>query len=206
MLKRLITTIITLTTLVSSPLAQNLESQPNNQSPWHLPQELNSTNTDITFQVDTTWHMLHGNIKESKGYELSGKAWLAEASDPSSIRAEIIIPVVSLNTDNESRDKKMRSSMQSDLHSNVILRLQQVKNLCPEHSVREQSCSVELLSTLSIAGTIREIVIPAEISFNNGYIIRGQTSFSWKAFGVKDPSILVARVKDQVTVNFEVKL
>jgi hypothetical protein len=99
---------------------------------WNLPQELNDQNTQVTFAVDSTWHMVHGVTSG-----LAGKVWLADPKNQASLKAEIRIPVARFNTDNASRDERLREVMAAKEYQEVVLRL----NSGPDCSITQGELS-----------------------------------------------------------------
>ena len=68
-------------------------------------------------------------------------------------------------------------------------------------------CSAAAAGKLSIAG--HEEAVNPSLSVRkggNGYIVAGTATFSWKLFPIEDPSILVARLDQNVSIKFTVKL
>lgn len=170
---------------------------------WNLPQQISDTNTKIKFEVDSTWHMVHGTVSG-----LGGKVWLANPQDASSIQAEVTIPVAQFDTANSSRDSRLREVMAAEAFSEVKLHLQAAPEICkPQDLNASGACQGILLGTLEIRGMKRELRLPYQMTkVDSHYIVSGKFTFEWGAFGVEDPSILIARVKPEVAVTYEVKL
>lgn len=192
--------------LLRLPLAnaQNPEHDlPATVSTWYLPLELNDGNTSISFEVDSTWHLIHG-----KTSGIRGNIWLELPTDPQSIRGNISIPVDRFDTDNSSRDSRLRKVMNSEQFSNVTFSINSVENLClPQTLLANGQCSGSARGLLSIEN--HEEVIPLTFSVSHsptGFTIVGTADFSWRMFPIEDPSILVARLDDNVKITFTVNL
>jgi polyisoprenoid-binding protein YceI len=168
---------------------------------WNLPQELNDQNTQVTFAVDSTWHMVHGVTSG-----LAGKVWLADPKNQASLKAEIRIPVARFNTDNASRDERLREVMAAKEYQEVVLRL----NSGPDCSITQgelSECRGELLGSLEIRGVSKDLRLPYLIKKDGEhYLVSGELSLMWGSFGVEDPSILIARVDPEVTIKYQVRL
>lgn len=168
---------------------------------WVLPQPISDTNTEVSFEVDSTWHLIHGKTSGVKG-----QVWLETPKDPLSVRATISFPVNLFNTDGEMRDERLREVMDSQHSPNVML---QVKSFIPECEPAtvntEGKCPVRIDSNLKIRGIELQMPLRAELSREgNLFRLRGIAKFSWLDFGVEDPSILVAKLDPEVVVSFSV--
>lgn len=170
---------------------------------WGLPQKLNDATTSIKFELDSTWHRVYGT---ASGVE--GKVWLEEPSDPRSVRGEITVPVGGMKTGNFSRDQKMYSSMHHEAFPKIVMKIHGSEGLClPEVVVPKEPCSFTLLGALTIAEATREFSIPAKITrVDSRYEISGSFPLQWREFGIKDPSVFIARIDDEVLVKFHLNL
>ena len=171
---------------------------------WDLPMEISSDNTRVRFEVDSTWHLIKGKVKE-----LSGKVWLANSQDPLSIRAELLMPVGSFDTDNESRDERMREVMHSDRSPTVRFEINSaLSELCgPDRLELGRPCKCDISGSLTIDKVSKPVTLKSNIlSSDREYKVSGKASFNWADFGVEDPSILVAKLDPLVTVRFSIML
>jgi polyisoprenoid-binding protein YceI len=168
-----------------------------------MPYHLSDANTNVKFQVDSTWHKIVGKVKN-----FSGEAWLSNDKDPNSIRAKIIFPVVGFDTDNESRDKELRHDMHSDIYPNVEFELSSVNNICPPIDLNQgKVCEITLIGNLSISGVKKEVTIPGSLLLsNNIYKVTGRFPVTWGEFGVEDPSIWIAKLDPIVYVEFTLEI
>ncbi len=194
---------LTLLLILNFPLpfgkAENLPSP--TDSPWFLPIELNDNNTKISFEVDSTWHRIHG-----KTSGIHGRLWLEESNDPGSIRGTISIPVGQFDTNNSSRDSRLREVMKAEKFSEVTFSLNSVENICsPQSLIGDDSCLGNATGSLSIED--HKELVPVNFSVSRsptGFVIIGTAIFSWRSYPIVDPSILIAKLDDQVTISFTV--
>ncbi|HQH26188.1 MAG TPA: YceI family protein [Oligoflexia bacterium] len=170
---------------------------------WHLPHDLNDRNTTIIFEVDSTWHLIEG-----KTSGMSGKVYLADPADYRSVRVELSLPVSRFDTDNSMRDSRLREVMAAAQFPYVMFALDEVENVCdPVELAEDQGCSGVIKGRLTIREITKKLEFPAEVRRRGGaYIVAANAVFRWGDFGVEDPSILVAKLKPEVTVRAEVKL
>ena len=174
----------------------------NKNTHWNLPIELNDSNTNVKFEVDSTLHLISGISKH-----ISGKAWLKDDKKPSSIKAEISFPIKFFNTGNESRDSKMRKVMNAARYPNVKFSIQSTSDICLPSSLENKRCEAKLIGNLSIRGISKQISIPILIKKSlKGYDVHGKTSFKWADFGIEDPSTFLAKLYEDVTVSFKCTL
>ena len=159
---------------------------------------------EITFELDTTWHTVEGKIQE-----LSGSVRLVNPKDPSTITASLSIPVSALDTDSQSRDEEMRESMEADRFPFITVSVPSLIPGCEERSITaDNTCPYSSQG----AATIRDVTLPIHLSgvIRRGkagsLIVEGSTSINWSLFGIKDPSILIARVDEQVKISFQIVL
>lgn len=170
---------------------------------WNLPVQINDSNTEVVFEVDSTWHLFQGQTKN-----LSGRIWLRDPGDFSSVQGEIILPVAQFDTDSSGRDKKMRRVMSEDQYKNVVFKLAKVDKLCaPNLITPENICKIILNGTLTIRGVTQNISFPGTITKIDGkYQIKGTAKLDWSTYGVEDPSIFIATVYKDMTVDIKVTL
>jgi len=174
-------------------------------SPWRipLPQRLSDQNTKVSFEVDSTWHLVKG---ETSG--ITGDLWLANPRDQLSVRAKLQIPVARFNTHGESRDERMREVMDSERSPNVIILIDSVSPQCSVDVFRNGGeCKAILQARIKIRGHERVMELHGALNRNSKQMtLSGKAVFGWAEFGVEDPSILVAKLDPNVKVSFLVSL
>ncbi len=170
---------------------------------WSLPQTLSDENTKITFEVDSTWHLVKGRTSG-----VTGKVWLADPRDELSVHARFDLPVARFDTDGEMRDERMREVMDSEHVPYVSLSVDSLRPSCdPASFATTQRCPAELAARLTIRGTERPMKLQGTLE-NRGseIVLTGDSRFSWLDFGVEDPSILVAKLDPEVVVTYSVSI
>lgn len=179
-----------------------------NASPWNLPAALTPKNTTISFELDSTWHTVHGAVPK-----LFGELSLEDPEDPTSVIGKITIPVHSLDTDNSSRDEEMREVMDAEEFPNVIFKVTKLTPSCEAEFYGETAptktteCPYEALGTVTIRNVSKQLPITGKvIRSGDTYTISGKTKLFWEEFGVEDPSIFIARVDKEVVVSFSMTL
>jgi len=186
-------------------LAPSPDSDVGQSAPWgwQLPCVLSDTNTKTIFEVDSTWHLVKGT---TSGVE--GRAWLADPRDPLSVRASLSFPVARFNTDWESRDARLREVMDNEHVPNVRVALESFVPQCDAQAFQTTGeCTVELKLKLAIRNNERPLTVQGTMRRETQAVaLRGVAHFSWRDFGVEDPSILIAKLDPDMTVTFEVSV
>ncbi len=172
---------------------------------WNLPQVLNAENTEIKFSLDTTWHTLEGQVRV-----VGGEVRLTDPRDYKAVGAVIHIPVTAMDTGNKSRDKEMRQVMSAETFPEISFVLSNLgSEICnPSAMATEEPCSFHATGELKIRDITKNLPVSASVIKTRGqdYVVSGTTKLDWSEFGVEDPSILVARVHKDVTINFKMQL
>jgi polyisoprenoid-binding protein YceI len=169
-----------------------------------LPHTLTPENFQLRFEVDSTWHMVHGKVAQREG-----RAYLRKENDFSSLSVEARFAVASFDTDNSSRDERLREVMKAGSHPQVEVKLEARGDPCSLQTFAVgAACSQEFFGTLSIAGISKQVVIPVRFSRTEpGQLsAEGSLAFAWAEYGVEDPSIFIARLNPTVSVHFNLKV
>lgn len=193
-----------ITALLFSSLFVQLSVAAQSLSTWYLPQAVTDKNAQISFDLETTWHDVHG-----KTSGLEGKVWLADPNDSQQVNVELSLPVSKFDTDNSSRDETLREVMNEPEFKHVIFKVSKLTQDCKPELVTEKGpCLDSLLATLKIRDIEKNILVPVTISSEPaGFLIKGNVSINWSEYGVEDPSIfLIASVDPVVKINFQVLL
>lgn len=115
-------------------------------------------------------------------------------------QAQVVIPVGKLDCGNGTMNEHMRKALKAASNPNIEFAL---------HSYDVTGSSAVLKGSLTIAGTTKEIEIPATIQ-QQGEIVRVQATAKIKMteWGVKPPSLMMGtmKVREDVTVGFDVAL
>lgn len=171
---------------------------------WNLPQDVTPANASIKFEVDSTWHLIEGKAKN-----FSGKFWLADQKDPQSVKGNIRLPVSGLDTDSESRDEEMRTVMNEALHPYVEFTFLELEAPgCDPLTLSEASpCRARSSGDLKINGVTKRVTLETSIARRDlSYQVSGTTVIRWADFKVEDPSILIAKLHDEVKIQITVSL
>lgn len=194
-----------LISLVSLCLLVSIDaSAERRQANWYLPQKLSDANMQIEFEVDSTWHTVHG-----KTSSITGHARLSKSDDPTALDILIELPVAMLNTADEDRDAELRSIMAVDQYPTIRLNAANAPLRCVPAAVVEQGqCSDTLMAKLTIRATTTELEVPIVIRAEPGrFAVSGTFKIRWAEYGVEDPSIfLIATVDPIVEIKFKVQL
>ncbi len=171
--------------------------------PFNLPATLNDSNTKLSFKVDSTWHLIEGEVKG-----ITGSARLSEQNDPLSVTGTVSFPLSRFSTDRESRDERLREVMASTEFPQVTFEVVEFHPSCGlELLKRDTECSGTLVGNLTIRKTSQKITLPTIFSKKGGvYSVQGTYPITWADYGVEDPSILVAQLDPIVIVAFSVDL
>ncbi len=167
---------------------------------WQLPIAVDDSNTIVSFEVDSTWHLVRGATRGVSGTVIQGSV-----ADPLSIEASIVIPVRWFNTDSLSRDERMLEVLAAERFPSVSFRSTRLSESCsPVVLDLHGKCSGSLKGVLTIRDVSKDIELPVEIAKeNNRYAISGGIQISWAEFNVEDPSILIARLDPTATISIQ---
>ncbi len=170
---------------------------------WFTPAILSSENTSVTFELDSTWHTVHGQVPG-----VSGEVSLKNPANPLSVQVSAKMKVSSFDTDSNMRDSKMRDVMDAESFPVVTFIADGLKKNCtPALVLKNGKCDDELGASLTIRDVTKKFIVPVSISSaENAFLVKGALPISWMEFGVEDPSILIASVDPTVTIHFEVML
>jgi hypothetical protein len=172
-------------------------------TPWPFPAELTDQNTSVRFDLDTTWHYVHGVAPG-----VVGRVELADPSDPLALSGQVRLPVAKFDTKDDDRDDTIREVMAEAQYPWVSVTFGRLSETChPRRLQPEGACDGVMAAKLKIRSTEREIPLPFRITLKDGrYTAEGDLTVNWLSYGVEDPSILIARVKPTVDVHYRVEL
>lgn len=181
---------------ISSPLLVSAES-------WQSVHKVSDSNSALTFEVDSTWHLIHGRVPD-----VTGQIEITSNGDTSTISGEVIASVERFNTENKSRDAELKNVMAAKNYPSVTLRINSTGNVCSPDGVKKSGgCSGTISGSLTIRDVTRKVEIPYKITQEgDGFKVLGEFELKWEDYGVEDPSILIAKLHDTVKVSFWTKL
>ena len=169
---------------------------------WNLPINISKENTEISFIIESTWHDVIGKLNN-----LTGKVYLKELNNFRSVAGEVAFNVVDMDTENSSRDEKMRKVMDVSQFPSVIFKLDDVKDLNEPSAISNDSQNITINGSMTIKGVTKKLSILSSIKkINSNFLIESSFIINWKEFGVEDPSILIAKVYPDVKINVKLKL
>ena len=150
--------------------------------------------THIRFELDAGLHMVHGTAKVTQG-EIRFDPATGSAS------GRVVVDARSLETGNGSRDKTMHAEvLESSRFPEIVLTPERLEGTVPAQGEGD----VTLSGTLEIHGGKHPIRMPAHVREAAGQLT-GTAGFTvpYVAWGMKDPSVFLLRVKKEVPVTIE---
>lgn len=167
---------------------------------WGLPTELHDKNTSVTFVVGSTWHTVHGRVKN-----IAGEVHLRDPKDPLSVVVDLRVPVKLFDTGLALRDDRLREVLAAETFPEVRFVSKRLSAECePTLVTRDGSCRGTLRGSLTIRDVSKEVSLPTLIRDTaNGYRMEGSLAIRWADFHVEDPSILIAKLDPVVTISYQ---
>ncbi len=114
--------------------------------------------------------------------------------------AKVVIPIAQLDCGNGKMNDHMRKALLAEKHPVIEFKL-------ASYDVDAANATVK--GTLTIAGTSKDISIPATVQLDNDVVrVKATTRIKMTDWGVKPPSLMLGtmKVKEDVTVGFDVAL
>lgn len=170
---------------------------------WVLPAQLNDSNTTVSFEVDSTWHLVEGTTSK-----ISGFVRQRDPTDPLSIEVDLVVPVASFDTDWDARDEKLAFVMAADRFAQVRFRSSKLTANCHPLTIkRDGRCSGSLEGTLTMRDVTLPVSLPVEIMRSGSKdTISGKLTLEWADYHVEDPSILIAKLDSAVTIAYSTEI
>jgi polyisoprenoid-binding protein YceI len=138
---------------------------------------------------------------ESTSVTGSAQASSAELADLASVpRAEVTIPVASLDCRNGTMNGHMRRALKAEQSPTIRLRAS---------SVRVAAGTARISGDLTIAGQTRPVTINGSVTSEDGKVrVRGTERLVMTDFGVQPPTLMMGTMKvaAPVTIGFDVVL
>jgi polyisoprenoid-binding protein YceI len=147
----------------------------------------------VAFELGTTFHDVHGTIQVREG-DLQ--------FDPASgaISGRIVVDATTASTNHKKRDQRMHNKvLESDQYPEIVL---EPTGFDGELS-RDGVSDLRISGVLRIHGADHELTIPAQVRVS-GDTITGSGDFvvPYIEWGMKDPSVLLFRVKKEVRIHW----
>lgn len=173
---------------------------------------------EFTFKPETSFisYFLAGNIHDTLGYvrTMQGSASASIVPDGHLTNASVHFTFAAqeMNSDDEARDKRMyKKFMEIHLYPEIAFSAQSAAGLDKAPvlaaATKENPLAFDLVGTLTIHGTTRDITIPVTVYPDNGLLItEGTTTLQLPDYTIKNPSWLFMRTEDLVKINFHIEL
>lgn len=155
------------------------------------PLTLTPTNTHVEFFVDSTWHTVHGKVPD-----VAGSIQLERPGEISSARAEVHFRVNAFDTENSSRDERMREVLAAEQFPEVVFKEGILAGKCDLTGLMlAQECEDVLSGKLMIRGHEETVSFPVQMKREQNEIrFSATTDVDWTRYGVEDPSIIIAKL------------
>ncbi|MCB9091228.1 MAG: YceI family protein [Halobacteriovoraceae bacterium] len=113
---------------------------------------------------------------------------------------KVVIPVMSMDTDGEGRDEKLHNLCLS--HD----KFPTIEVLIPGNLFLNKGKTIEVLGDVTIRGKKKKAVVEIQGDLKDGVlVVSGKSSWSLKEMEIPDPSIAVAKLSDEIRINFKIK-
>jgi polyisoprenoid-binding protein YceI len=154
--------------------------------------DIDPVQTRVEFTLGDVLHTVHGTFRLKRGHI---------QFDPSTGRAcgELVVDATSGESGSEGRDSRMHKNiLESARFPEIVFRPDRI-----EGTVAPQGKSqVKLHGIFSIHGSDHEMTALADVDANQGqYEATVNFSVPYVKWGMKNPSTLILRVKDQVDIT-----
>lgn len=170
---------------------------------WNLPAELSDRNVSIKFAIDSTWRVVQGQFAE-----VSGSAKLARTNDPTSLSAQLTIPVRTLTAGTSGRAERLRAALSADQFANIIVDISSMYPISNDvRDLEQPSTKIVLRGTVTIRDKTKDLELAGTMFRHGGrVIIEGDTNIEWRQFGIQAPSQFLSRYDEIVHVHFSAVL
>jgi hypothetical protein len=166
---------------------------------WNLPVEVSDRNTRLSVSIETSTDRLSGTVRS-----LSGRMWLADPKDPTSIRAQLEIPTSDFETGDTNRDIQLRGLLGALGVGGASLELRAVGGGCyPGYVKLGRPCEGRLAGEIAFQGVRRPIDLPFKIKREGPrYRVDGRLALPAHAFALSDQLKLLLGFLKEVTVAY----
>lgn len=125
--------------------------------------------------------------------------------DPERRTGQFMGSARSLHTDFGPRDQRLLYyAMDVVTFPSLRFDLSRIEGSVAELASLVGSGAVRLLGELNIRDVRSPVAIPATFAYQGGELhLQGETTLQWAAFGIPDPTVLVAKVGPTVRVTFD---
>ena len=153
--------------------------------------------SDFHFELPTTFHLVRGSVPKWSG------GVVVEPGTPGTLRARIVIDSGALSTSSRARDAKMHARvLESPAFPEIVFEAGTYKgdlaNIASGRSV-----TAEVVGQLTVHGVTVPVQTSVECEILTDHaVVAGAVPVHWKDFKLHDPSLLMNRVRDPLTVIF----
>jgi len=148
--------------------------------------------SQVHWTLDSTLHEVHGTFKLKSG---------TITFDPATGKAggALVIDATSGESGNESRDRRMHSSIiESQKYTEIVFRPERVEGALPAQG----SATLQVHGKFKLMNSEHDITIPVTVESRPGQIIAdAKFTVPYIKWGVKNPSVMFLRVADHVDVQ-----
>ena len=156
--------------------------------------------SSVRFELQATGHVVHG-----ASHQVGGSV----SFDPENLsrkpQVSFQVQSATLDTGNQSRDKKMREThLESARFPSIAFHSTRLEAIAP--TLREgETQEIKVAGTLSLHGVDRPIEFPVRAVRKGAELqVTGQTTLKMSDYAIPLPGFLFLKVKDEVKVMFDV--
>ena len=173
---------------------------------------------EFTFKPDTSFisYFLAGNLHDTLGYvrKMQGSASATIVPDGHLTKAAVQFTFAAkeMNSDDEARDKRMYEKfMEIHIYPEIAFTAKSAGGFDQAPvlatATKENPLAFDLVGTLAIHGTTRDITIPVTTYIESGLLItEGTTTLQLPDYTIKNPSLFVIRTSESVKIDFHIEL
>ena len=158
---------------------------------------------------------LDGNVHDTQGFakKIEGKVTIAIAPDTTLKKAEVFITISAddLDTDNDTRDKRMKDKfLEVKKYPRIDFTSTDVTSLLRREEIilfqTGKPLTIDLQGKLVLHGVTKIITVETTLTLvGERLIAEGKTTLNLKDFNIKNPSMMFLRVSNEVQVTFHVE-
>ena len=173
------------------------------QSTWDAPFTINNKNSEIKFEVDSTFVLVKGIAKD-----FHGKSFYQDATKPESLVGDVVISVSKLNTGLRMRDDHMYEIMASEKYPEIHVKIVSTNTDCnPDVALKQGSCLLKQKALLKIRDVEKEILLKTKVKpSKSGFTGTGTFEFNWADYNIEDPSTFFATVYPVVKIIYTLNI
>lgn len=164
-------------------------------APDEVKLEVDAGQSKVHYTLDSTLHTVHGTFELKKGSEVHFNPETGE------VGGEVAVYATSGDSGNSARDARMHKEiLQTQKYPDAVFRPQQIEG----KAVRDGVSDVELHGVMSLHGGEHEMVAVVHAQVEGGHW-KGTAQFEvpYVAWGIKDPSNWLLKVKPVVNVELD---